>query len=610
MTIDTHDEESAADSAGLPGSTRRRFAYFLIALAAILMMAFIPPLINAGRFQRRVDAEISAALGRPVHFDRLSLNLLPMPGFTLENLVIEEDPAFGYEPTLRADEVRINLRLSSLWRHRVEFSSISFTDPSVNLVHTPDGRWNLQGLVLQASRIPAAPTAQPHAGSAPRFPYIEATGARVNLKLDQEKTPVSLIHADFALWQPAEHQWHLRIEADPVRTDIAPGASGTLRIEGTLGSDSDHTSLATMPIDLHASWQDAQLGGFTSLLLGRDAGLRGDLTASAAILGTIGSNRITASLSVNNARRADFVPPHSLSLSVGCRATSENSFHAFAPIECRLPPASSSLPAMLALAASVSDVRQPKLSSIRLDVLALPSQTLIDWLGVATPHPPTAFAGKGTLSGALAWGTHASPSEYSARVSRAETAVNSPSRSPYWTGELKLSGERLMLPALGADGASLDDVILRSAPPVVSPTSSRRASKMPNPSSPALDAFDLLPVSLPLGGGRPATLTGHVDDSGYSLGLTGDAVLDQLFALGNAVPQFGDGLKKMLAPEDVETSHPAAQSDTPRPSPTETAEPAPPVPVDLTVTRAWGQMQIWSQGEPAVATSPHGRHTR
>jgi hypothetical protein len=600
-------EELDNEDPGPPGRGRRRFAYFLIALAAILMLAFIPPLINAGRFQHRVDAEISAALGRPVHFDRLSLNLLPMPGFTLENLVIEEDPAFGYEPTLRADEVRINLRLSSLWRHRVEFSSISFTDPSVNLVHTSDGRWNLQGLVLQASRIPAAPTAQPHAGSSPRFPYIEATGARVNLKLDQEKTPVSLIHADFALWQPAEHQWHLRLEADPVRTDIAPGASGTVRIEGILGGDSDHTSLAAMPIDVHANWQDAQLGGLTSLLLGRDAGLRGDLAASAAILGTIGSNSITASLSVNNARRADFVPPHSLSLSAGCHAISANSFHTFASIECRLPPASSSSPAMLALAASVSDVRQPKLSSIRLDVLALPSQTLIDWLGVATPHPPTAFAGKGTLSGALEWGTHAPPSESSAHISRAQNAVNSPSLSPYWTGELKLSGERLMLPARGADGAPLGDVILHSAPPVVSPTSSRRASIVQKPPEPALDAFELLPVSLPLGGTRTATLTGHVDDSGYSLQLTGDAVLDQLLALGQAVPQFGDGLKKMLAPEDVETSRPASQSDTPRPDPTETAEPEPPVSVDLSVTRAWGQMQIWSQGTAAVATPPRSR---
>jgi hypothetical protein len=262
---------------------------------------------------------------------------------------------------------------------------------------------------------------------------------------------------------------------------------------------------------------------------------------------------------------------------------------------------------MLALAASVSDVRQPKLSSIRLDVLALPSQTLIDWLGVATPHPPTAFAGKGTLSGALEWATHAPAAEPSARTPSNHAAASAP--SPYWTGELKLSGERLMLPALGADGAPLDDVTLHSTTPAVFPTSLRRPSMVQNLSSPALDAFDLLPVSLPLGGERHATLTGHVDDSGYSLHLAGDAVLDQLLDLGRAVPQFGDGLKKMLAPEDAEASHPASQSDIPHPGPTEAAAPAPPVSIDLTVTRAWGQMQIWSQGEPAVASPPR-RGTR
>ena len=225
MPTDIHDEEQEIE-AGPPGRLRRRLGFALIAVLMILLLAFIPPLINVSRFQRRVDGNISAALGRPVHFTQLTLNLLPLPGFTLENFVIDEDPAFGSEPTLRADEVRITLRLSSLWRRRVEFSSISFTDPSVNLVHNPDGRWNIQGLLLQASHIQAAPTAQRYAGPAPRFPYIEATGARLNLKLGEEKTPVSLTDADFALWLPEEHQWHLRLEAQPVRTDMAPGRDG------------------------------------------------------------------------------------------------------------------------------------------------------------------------------------------------------------------------------------------------------------------------------------------------------------------------------------------------------------------------------------------------
>lgn len=601
--VETDNPEPGIEENGPPGRARRRFAYFLIALLAVLLLAFLPPLVNVSRFQHRVDSEISAALGRPVHFDRLSLNLLPMPGFTLENFVIEEDPAFGYEPTLRAGEVRIHLRLSSLWRRRVEFSSISFTDPSVNLVHASDGRWNFQALLLQASRIPAAPTAQPHAGPSLRFPYIEATGARVNLKLDQEKTPVSLTDADFALWQPEEHRWQFRIAAHPLRTDITPGENGTLRAEGTLGSDGEHATLADMPVNLHATWQDAQLGGLTSLLLGRDAGLRGDLAASLAVLGTIGRNTITATLSVENARRADFIPPHSISLSAGCRATAESSFHAFASIECRLPPADFSSPAMLALAASVPDVRHPELSSVRLDVPSLPSQTLYDWLGVATPHPPMAFAGRGTLTGALKWGMQARSPDQAAQ----------PSGAPAWTGELKLSGEWLKLPGLSAEGAPLDDVVLISAPPAA-PAAHRGHSVKPEdlPQS-AHDSFDLGPVSLPLGGARAATLTGHVDDSGYSLHLTGPVVLEELFALGDAIPQFGDGLKKLLAPEDAASSNSKSRASRGKNSDAggkpSGAAPEPPAAVDLTVSRAWGEMQVWSRAAPSAAP-PHRRAHR
>lgn len=47
---------------------------------------------------------ISASIGRPVHFDRLTFGLLPSPdSHTLENFVIEENPAIGYGRILRAD---------------------------------------------------------------------------------------------------------------------------------------------------------------------------------------------------------------------------------------------------------------------------------------------------------------------------------------------------------------------------------------------------------------------------------------------------------------------------------------------------------------------------
>ena len=107
--------------------TQRRLVVVLVVVLAILLLTFIPPLVNVTRFQLRIARNISAAIGRPVHFDRVSLTVMPMPGLTLENFEVDEDPPFGSEPILRAGEVRATLRLSSIWRRRVEFSSIALS---------------------------------------------------------------------------------------------------------------------------------------------------------------------------------------------------------------------------------------------------------------------------------------------------------------------------------------------------------------------------------------------------------------------------------------------------------------------------------------------------
>src|SRR5580698_3111804 len=146
----------------------RRLLYLALAALLLLLLVLLPPLIGVNRFQRRIATSISESLGRPVHLDQVTLNLLPLPGFTLQNFVVSEDPAFGTEPIIRANSVRATLRLSSLWSKRVEFSTISFTEPSVNLVHTAAGKWNIESILLHAAHIDAAPTAQKKAGPAPR----------------------------------------------------------------------------------------------------------------------------------------------------------------------------------------------------------------------------------------------------------------------------------------------------------------------------------------------------------------------------------------------------------------------------------------------------------
>ena len=115
-TDPTH-AQSDTDSAR-PG-IHRRFLFLWLAFAALVLLAIVPPLISVNRFQHRIATSISQSLGRPVHLDRVTLNLLPLPGFTLNNLVVDEDPAFGSEPIIRANSVRATLRIRSLWTKRV-----------------------------------------------------------------------------------------------------------------------------------------------------------------------------------------------------------------------------------------------------------------------------------------------------------------------------------------------------------------------------------------------------------------------------------------------------------------------------------------------------------
>ena len=256
---------------------------------------------------------------------------------------------------------------------------------------------------------------------------------------------------------------HLRLEAHPLRTDMAPGETGTLRVEGTMGGADTHDSLAKVPVDLHGTWQDAQLGGLTSLLLGRDAGLRGDLSLDIGLLGTVGRNAITAGLALNNARRADFYHPRSRSPSRPAgRAVAENSFHTFSRrLRCHLPPADDlrSRHPRPSLRLQCPDVRRPQTASLNLTLPSLPAQTFFGWLSVATPHPPAGFTGDGTLGGAsLGRGECAAGGGGFVRDSTQRTLQRAASAerllaSDLVRQELTLSGESLAPPSLGPGAA-------------------------------------------------------------------------------------------------------------------------------------------------------------
>jgi AsmA family len=561
----TYEYGEAVDADSPPSlspRTLRRLLYLAFAALAILLLVLLPPLISVNRYQKRIANSIGDSLGRPVHLDRVSLNLLPLPGFILENLVVEEDPAFGSEPVIRANSVRATVRIASLWRRRVEFSTISFTDPSVNLVHLANGKWNLESILLHAAHIDAAPTAQKRAGAAPRFPYIEATGARLNFKLDHEKSPFSLTEADFALWLPDPQQWHLRIQGRPTRTDTNVSDTGTLQLEGTLGRA---PSLGQVPINLRGEWRNVPLGQASLVVFGRDAGLRGDMILSANAQGTVSNSAIQTRLQLTGARRADFVPAQSLDVDLQCLGAATSDFHSFQDVHCSWPPAGSSGPPTLAISGAIPDIRNPNSAAIEIGTPGLPAATLLDWLHVASSRVPSDIAAAGTLTGTLSY--------------RPDPASATP-----WQGEMLITNASLINPSSDATSLITGDLTLQSVapPPIPDSRHNQRQLAAPPPSG-----FQLAPVALALGGKDPAILEGHFDTAGYTLHLTGMASIARLHALGAALPQFGDGLAEVL--------------------PTNRA--AGPFRIDLTATRPWGAAQTWTDNA-ARPTPPHPRRAR
>ena len=130
------------------------------AIAALVLVLFLfRPAVY--RLRNRISSSIGSALGRKVALDNARVHLLPRPGFDLEGLVVYDDPAFSAEPMIRAQEVSAAIRLSSLLRGRLEIATLSATEPSINLVRSDDGRWNLASLLERNSQIPAAPTGKP-----------------------------------------------------------------------------------------------------------------------------------------------------------------------------------------------------------------------------------------------------------------------------------------------------------------------------------------------------------------------------------------------------------------------------------------------------------------
>jgi hypothetical protein len=544
--------------------TRRNLLRATAFLALVAALALLPPYINGERYRHRIAEAMSQGLGRPVHIDTVSFHLLPTVGITLGGLVVDENPAFGNEPVIRANVVEATLRLSSLWRRQIEISRLSFgvdangSGPSVNIVRNAEGRWNLQDILTQAAHASTAPTSQTRHGSAPRFPYIEATGARINLKLGNEKMPFSLTDADFALWLASPQQWQVRLKATPLRTDTNASDTGNITVEGTLGRAA---TLAGVPLQLTASWAHVPLGEATRILTGVDQQWRGTLDAGATLAGTVGAAQLDTTVHLTDLRRADFVPTKLLDVSAHCTAAADIAAARLTQAACSVPDGG---PQPVRLTAPAVDLQAPATTALNVAFEQMSANWLLDWARLVTQQIPDMHV-VGTIDGGL---------QYSAAATGP-----TPAAAVGWQGSLTAVLQSVTRNGITQDFSAKPVTLhteLRSDPSTLAtltldPVTVRLASAQASESQAAVSQTATAQTATGFGTPPQLVLAGSADATHIALRFTGAASPEQLraFASGLFTPLGNDAASAVKAPTpttvvpiDIACTHPYSDAET------------------------------------------------
>ncbi len=483
----------------------------VIAGLLVVLFLFRP---GVQQLRNRIAGSIGAALGRNVAIEDVRFRVLPRPGFDLEGFVIWDDPAFSAEPMIRAQDVFAAIRFRSLLRGRLEIATLSATEPSINIVRNNEGRWNLASLLERNAQIPAAPTQKPLSERRPAFPYLEASNARINFKIGQEKKSYALTDADVALWQDSENSWGARMKAQPVRTDFNLTDTGQLQVNATWQRA---PNLQLTPLRVSIAWEKGQLGQITTLLTGSDRGWRGGVDFTANLSGTPEALTVESRAAVNGFRRYDILDNRIVNLAANCKGKYNAPSRSFADLLCESPVGGG----MLQVRGNVSAMTGRPSYDLTLAAEKVPLASAISLLHEAKQQLPADLTAEGLLNAEFhAVSDGLRPAELSGNGAASDVNLISSAGS-----EVVAIGN---IP-LALIGDSRCCKAARSVGTVRAKISAQNTNgKEPEPVEAHLR---IGPTSLKVNASSPLNAGGWISVAGYRFFLRGDVELKNLFRL-------------------------------------------------------------------------------
>jgi hypothetical protein len=277
---------------------KRTGKWLAMALAGLLVIGIIAPYLSGNRFRPRIRAALESALGRKVDLGAVHFSLFTGPGFSVDNVVIHENPAIGVEPIAYVGSLEAVPRITSIFGGHLEFASIRLDDASINVAKTggpsDPGRWNFEAL-LNRSVIRA-------------IPELHVRSGRINFKFGDTKSVFYLTNTDLDIAPPGRGSalWNIDFSGEPARTDKPAHGLGVLLARGGWTAPSSGPGRLNLDVRLEKS----PMSEMVELVQGFDAGIHGNVTAHVRFHGPLDDIRFGGSVEVADVHRWDQMPPY------------------------------------------------------------------------------------------------------------------------------------------------------------------------------------------------------------------------------------------------------------------------------------------------------------
>jgi hypothetical protein len=279
---------------------RKTIIKTLLALVlGYVLLGLLAPFLPANLFRERIRAALESALHRKVEMGSVHFNLFSGPGFSAEDVLIADDAGAGIEPFAHVDSIKARIRFTSLFSGPLVFSKLKLVDPSVNLVKTDAGPWNIQSFFQRA-----ASTGKGQSGPLAAVPDIEIGNGRINFKFGMVKSVFYISNADVSIYPKSQDDVVVDFSGEPARTDTGAQGFGRFSARGLLHRVDNAPDQLTMALHLERS----ALSELVRLFSGRDLGVRGYVSSNATLSGPTSQIAISGDLNMSGLHRWDLMP--------------------------------------------------------------------------------------------------------------------------------------------------------------------------------------------------------------------------------------------------------------------------------------------------------------